>query len=65
MIREGGGSALELQFNPKIIDISRTRQNTFEIIKAELDWLSFISIDILIDQIIVSCSFMLICGWIY
>lgn len=65
MIREGVGSELELQFNPKIIDISRTRQNTFEIIKAELDWLSFISIDILIDQIIVSCSFMLICGWIY
>lgn len=65
MIREGVGSELGLQFNPKIIDISRTRQNTFEIIKAELDWLSFISIDILIDQIIVSCSFMLICGWIY
>ena len=64
-MRDGVGIELELQFSPKRIAIIRIRWNVFEIIKAELDRLSFISIDILIDQIIVRCSFMLVCGWIY
>ena len=64
-MRDGVGIELELQFSPKMIAIIRIRWNVFEIIKAGLDRLSFISIDILIDQIIVRCSFMLVCGWIY
>ena len=64
-MRDGVGIELELQFSPKRIAIIRIRWNVFEIIKAELDRLSFISIDILIDQIIVRCSFMLVCGWTY